>query len=87
MPDGGQITIRVKQPTGELIEIDFEDTGRGVSQEVAERLFDPFFTTRKDGTGLGLAMVKKLIEDNGGQIEAYGEDRGGLKFRIALPNG
>ena len=87
MPAGGRITIKVREPEGTFIPIDFEDTGEGVSPETAERLFDPFFTTRNEGTGLGLALVKKLIEDNAGQIEAYGEDKKGLKFRIILPKG
>jgi len=85
MPDGGQIRINVRQPVGEFVEISFEDTGEGVSAETAERLFDPFFTTRQEGTGLGLAMVKKLIEDTGGQIEAQSERDKGLLLRIILP--
>ena len=87
MPEGGTITIKVKQFEEDFITIDFEDTGEGVSPEIAERLFDPFFTTRKEGTGLGLAVVQKLIEDNTGRIEAYGKDKKGLKFRIVLPKG
>jgi two-component system OmpR family sensor kinase len=87
MPEGGTITIKIKQFEKEFMAIDFEDTGEGISPEIAERLFDPFVTTRKEGTGLGLAIVQKLVEDNRGQIEAYGEDKKGLKFKIILPKG
>ena len=84
MPDGGLITIRTV-PNREWMVIDFEDTGKGISDDLMHKLFDPFFTTHEQGTGLGLAMVKKLVEDNGGRIGAQRLKSGGLKFSIWLP--
>ena len=66
------------------IEFTIRDNGPGVSPEIVQHLFDPFVTTKPNGTGLGLALVAKTIGNHGGVIECDGE-RGGTLFRVLLP--
>jgi signal transduction histidine kinase len=91
MPQGGTLTIRVKtikkQPPGsggESIQIDFEDTGSGIEKEILPKIFYPFFTTKSSGSGLGLPLVQRVIDQHGGTISP--EVRAdGTTFRILLP--
>ena len=86
-PDGGSVTLAVR-PGTDAVEITVEDTGCGMTEEVRDHLFEPFFTRRTDGsgTGLGLSMTHRIVTDHGGTIEADsdGEGRGSL-FRVRLP--
>jgi two-component system sensor histidine kinase HydH len=66
------------------VEIRVRDTGPGLPPEAREKLFQPFFTTRADGTGLGLAVAKKIVAAHGGTIEASNAAAGGAEFRIKL---
>jgi PAS domain S-box-containing protein len=68
----------------ESVEIRVRDTGPGLPPEAAEKLFQPFFTTRREGTGLGLAVAKKIVVAHGGTIEASNAASGGAEFRIRL---
>jgi nitrogen fixation/metabolism regulation signal transduction histidine kinase len=63
----------------------FADNGLGVDPEHLDRIFEPYFTTRKEGTGLGLAMVKKIILLHGGSIAAASPNRDGVTFEVRLP--
>jgi signal transduction histidine kinase len=86
MPSGGQLEVRTRlgdQP--DFVDIAVSDTGRGISQENARRLFQPFFTTKPKGTGLGLATSKQLIEQHGGSISVAPNPGGGTIFRVHLP--
>jgi PAS domain S-box-containing protein len=67
------------------VEIRVRDTGPGLPPEAGEKLFQPFFTTRTEGTGLGLAVAKKIVVAHGGTIEASNAAEGGAEFRIELP--
>ncbi|NOZ64555.1 MAG: GAF domain-containing protein, partial [Caldiserica bacterium] len=62
-----------------------KDTGRGISEEEIPYIFDIFYTTKKGGTGLGLALVKKIVETHGGSIEVSSTVEKGTEFRIVLP--
>ena len=68
----------------EWVVIAFRDTGRGISPEGLGRLFDPFFTTRPSGTGLGLVIARKILESMGGTIEVESQIDIGSTFRIRL---
>ena len=62
-----------------------EDTGPGVPPELREQIFNPFFTSKKDGVGLGLAIVAKIVDDHRGWIRLDTDSRPGARFRVFLP--
>ena len=66
-------------------ELSVEDTGPGLRPEVLLRLFEPLFTTRARGIGLGLSLCKRIVEKHGGQIEASNREAGGARFEVRLP--
>jgi PAS domain S-box-containing protein len=74
-------------PCGRYLELSVRDTGHGISQEYLERIFDPYFTTKKqgEGTGLGLSVVHGIVNDHGGDIRVYSEEGKGTIFRVYLP--
>ena len=84
MPQGGELTIRSKA-IGERVEISVSDTGSGLTPEECERLFTPYYTTKKHGTGLGLAIVQSVVSDHGGKISVESAKDKGTSFRIELP--
>jgi len=77
----GQITIRIKDKGSEII-IEFEDSGTGVPEEILPKIFEPLFTTKQRGTGLGLASCKRIIEQHGGSISIKTQPS---VFTIKLP--
>jgi signal transduction histidine kinase len=83
---GGHIEIRAELHTGGL-EVTVRDDGPGIPPEHAGRLFQPYFTTKKHGTGLGLFMTRKLVADHGGAIEYASGPGEGADFRVTLPLG
>ncbi len=84
MPEGGSVTVRTEQ-RGQQIIVSISDTGEGIPKEVLDKLFVPFFTTRKTGSGLGLAVTRRIVENHGGTISVESEAGEGTTFRIALP--
>jgi two-component system sensor histidine kinase HydH len=84
MPDGGEITLQAARD-GEGVSLSVIDTGKGMTPEVAAKVFRPFFSTRPGGTGLGLATTRKIIEAHGGMIDVQSEVGRGSKFTIRLP--
>jgi signal transduction histidine kinase len=86
--NGGTITLRAKTTppaSPQHIVLEVADTGSGISPEVRERLFDPYFTTKPSGTGLGLYLCARLSEQHGGSIECETKLGKGSTFRIKLP--
>ena len=85
----GTITVRVSkqesEDSGEEAVIEVADTGRGISEEDLSRIFNPFFTTTKGGTGLGLPAVRRIARAHGGRVEATSTIGQGSTFRIHLP--
>jgi two-component system sensor kinase FixL len=65
--------------------VEIADTGPGVSAEASARLFEPFFTTRDTGTGLGLPITRRIVETHGGSITVTNDAKGGASARIVLP--
>jgi signal transduction histidine kinase len=86
MPAGGTLTVRTfNNVSTKEIQIEITDTGKGISDAIREKIFQPFFTTKSKGTGLGLAISRQFIEMHGGTISADNNPQGGLTFRIILP--
>lgn len=83
-PRGGQVSIVYDIDDEGRLHIVVEDTGGGIPRENLDKLFDPFFSTKKKGTGLGLAIVKSIIEGHGGEIEVESEPGGGTRFTITV---
>jgi len=81
---GGKLTITARQEQ-EMIAIVMKDTGVGISPENMKKLFEPLFTTKAKGIGLGLAVSQKLVEANGGRIEVQSEAGKGSTFTVYLP--
>lgn len=84
MPEGGDIAIRAKAANNSLW-IAVEDQGSGISPEAMEKIWDPFFTTKDKGTGLGLGIVRNIIEAHQGQVRIENRPEGGARVSIRLP--
>jgi two-component system, NtrC family, sensor histidine kinase HydH len=86
MPRGGSLRCKTRfNSEKDAVEITFADTGRGISPEDRQHLFEPFFTTRPDGTGLGLALCREIISQHGGKIELETLAGPGTSFLVSLP--
>jgi PAS domain S-box-containing protein len=84
MTKGGVLTVQTNQaPEGIVISV--SDTGGGIPQEQIKRIFEPFYTTKKKGTGLGLMIVQRIVREHGGRIELDSRVSQGTTFRIWLP--
>jgi len=84
MPNGGTLTIETVLEN-DYVKINIADTGEGISAEVLQNIFVPFFTTKVDGTGVGLAVSHKIIDDHGGYINVKSLLKEGTTFCIYLP--
>ncbi|MCS7072668.1 MAG: response regulator, partial [Anaerolinea sp.] len=84
MADGGTLTVTARQDASEIV-ITFSDTGCGISPDHVERIFDPFFSTKPNGTGLGLFVSHGIIQAHNGKIEVESELGIGTTFTIRLP--
>ena len=84
MPDGGKLDVNIKS-VDESIRIYIIDTGKGIQQGVLQNIYDPFFTTKQSGTGVGLSVCLKIIEDHGGTIDAISEQEEGTTMLLTLP--
>jgi two-component system sensor histidine kinase HydH len=84
MPEGGRLTLRL-QETAHGAQLEVEDEGMGITPEVRARMFEPFFTTRATGTGLGLALVQHAVVQHQGHLEVHSAPGEGTTFRIELP--
>jgi two-component system sensor histidine kinase HydH len=84
MHDGGELIIGLKEEAGVVV-CTIEDTGTGVSEENLSKVFDPYFTTKSDGTGLGLALSAKIVEEHGGSIALENRRPEGVRVTIRLP--
>jgi two-component system sensor histidine kinase AtoS len=98
MEGGGRLTVRAgwsqerhpglgarRGPSGPQLQVEVADTGTGMVADAMERIFDPFFSTKEHGTGLGLALTHKIVEDHGGSITVSSTLGMGTTVRILLP--
>ncbi len=88
MPRGGRVGITVRSERGPMVGILIADQGAGICPSIRPRLFEPFVTSKANGTGLGLWVCKKIVEDHHqGRIEVCGAPGGGTTVRVTLPVG
>ncbi|WP_033543658.1 ATP-binding protein [Planococcus sp. CAU13] len=85
MAPEGKIALYVSQSTDSLISVKIRDTGTGISAESLHRLFEPFYTTKENGTGLGLLISQKIIQDHGGSLLISSEPGTGTTAEVVLP--
>lgn len=85
MPGGGTIGVEI-QSNDKFATIHFDDMGSGIPEEAADKVWDPFFTTKEQGTGLGLGIVKNIIESHGGSIQIVNREVKGTRVTIELPH-
>jgi len=92
MPEGGQLQVSLKpyqesKNGGQLLQICIADSGCGIAPENLSRIFDRYFTTKKEGTGLGLAVVERIVKAHGGFVSVKSELGKGTSFFVNLPTG
>jgi two-component system, NtrC family, sensor histidine kinase HydH len=83
-PAGSLITVKTRSAEG-VVEVAVIDRGKGIDAKDREHIFNPFFTTRPEGVGLGLAIVQKIVDEHGGRILVESEAGQGAVFRVHLP--
>ena len=84
MPQGGLLKITLGSDD-RFVSIAFKDTGPGIPADQLGNIFEPYFTTKSEGTGLGLMIVQRIVRDHGGELEVHSEPRVGTTFTIFLP--
>ncbi len=85
MPDGGRLTLDVLQPSRKEVRVVVADTGRGLTEEDRRHLFEPFYSGFGNGRGLGLSIVRKIVDDYDGRIDLRSEPERGTEVVITLP--
>lgn len=86
MPAGGVLTLSTRRsPGGDICMVDVADSGCGIPRENLDKIFSPFFTTKENGTGLGLSVSYGIVKDHGGEIGIVDTDGPGAVFRVTLP--
>jgi len=86
MPGGGDLMIRSETDRGGVL-VHVTDTGAGIPPEELDKIFAPYYSTRKGGTGLGLPTVRRIVIEHGGSLDVHGEPGRGTRFTIRLPAG
>jgi signal transduction histidine kinase len=82
--DGGRLLVETKELNSSEVCVVISDTGPGIAEESLNRIFEPYFTTKNQGSGLGLMIVERIIRDHGGFIEVSSEENRGTTFRVYL---
>jgi signal transduction histidine kinase len=84
MPEGGELRVAATV-RGEILEVTISDTGEGIAESDLSHLFEPFFSTKEEGTGLGLALVHRIVQEHGGEIDVRSSPGLGTTFTLTLP--
>jgi signal transduction histidine kinase len=84
MPQGGELVIEVR-PEEDKVRIVIRDSGKGMEEGRIGRAAEPFYTTKMIGTGMGLTLVKRIVEDHGGSLILESGNDGGMQATILLP--
>jgi signal transduction histidine kinase len=83
MPGGGTLTLRTYTENGRAV-AEISDTGKGIPEEIREKIFDPFFSTRHEGVGLGLSIAYRIIREHGGDIKVSSQAGKGTTFKLSF---
>jgi len=81
---GGLLSIKSYGENAKIV-VEISDEGEGISPQILAKIFEPYFTTKDSGTGLGLTLTYKVIKEHGGDIQVYSEEGEGTMFKITLP--
>jgi signal transduction histidine kinase len=84
MPDGGNLSVQARA-SGGRVDLRVRDTGHGMSREVLERIYEPGFTTKEEGSGLGLAVCRAIVWSSGGEMSVLSTEGQGAEVRVFLP--
>jgi len=84
MPEGGELILGATRQDGQAV-LDVIDTGKGISPEAVGKIFNAYYTSKKGGTGLGLAMTQRIVKEHGGQLTVESEPGKGTDFTLRLP--
>src|SRR5688572_27007281 len=87
MPDGGKLTVGARMEKDRRLALSVEDTGAGISAGTLDRIFDLYYTTKPEGSGIGLSIVYRIVQLHGGEIEVQSTEGRGTTFRLLLPLG
>jgi signal transduction histidine kinase len=86
MPNGGELTVAAGNSSdGNYVELAFSDTGEGIPKEQVDQVFKPFFTSKKGGFGLGLLLVKRVVERHDGTIALSSREGQGTTLSLRFP--
>jgi signal transduction histidine kinase len=86
MPNGGSLFVSSElDQDSSILKLTFRDRGIGMDEQTTKNLFNPFFTTKDKGVGLGMALTRKIVEDHRGTIEVMSEKGMGTTFVLRLP--
>lgn len=85
MPQGGTLDVTLRQDDAEGTVLTVADTGPGIPADILPRLFTPFVSSKPTGTGLGLSLSQRIVQEHGGLVTAHNRQEGGACFRIVLP--
>ncbi len=86
-PEGGRVTVRAVRECGDCFRLEVEDSGIGIDDKHGDRIFQPFYTTKAEGLGMGLAISRTIVADHGGRLGAANNPRGGATFYFTVPVG
>jgi two-component system sensor histidine kinase PilS (NtrC family) len=86
MPEGGELRVAVRTRPGRRLEVEVGDTGSGIAPEDLPHIFEPFYSSKAGGSGLGLALVHRVVQDHGGEIEVRSTPGAGTTFILSLPS-
>jgi signal transduction histidine kinase len=84
MPEGGELILSTAQRDGQAL-VDVIDTGRGIPPDAIDKIFQAYYTSKKGGTGLGLAMAQRIVKEHGGELSVTSEPGKGSDFTLRLP--
>ena len=85
MPNGGKLTMSAAVEKDRRVSITIEDTGIGIPSDKLDSIFDLYYTTKPEGSGIGLSIVYRIVQLHGGEIEVQSTEGRGTSFRILLP--